>query len=196
MKILSFYLTIFIIFLASQNKLFSQDQKGIIKGSVIEFKSGEKFQGANIFVINTEFNVYSDSNGTYQICGLDTGLYKLECRFMGYKPIIITDVHVKENKPVEITFLLTPITLDKDFIILSSNVPKKIPNQNTYNIDPHFIFNYDKTIDPDMIIAVDPSIDLGMIINPIDPKITIKSINDSLKIMILDSLKRNSKLIK
>lgn len=193
MKIISLILALFVIVQLTQNKLFSQEQSGIIKGTVIELESGEKLPGANIIVTNTLFGASSNSDGEYQITGLETGTYKLECSLIGYKSISITDVHVKEDKPTEITFLLSPTTLEQDEIIVSFEMPKKMPNKNKYNIDPDFTIIVDDSIDPDMIIAVDPSVDPGIFLNSINPTMGAKSSNDTLNIRILDSIKDKSK---
>ncbi len=188
MRKLSFIITIIIFSQFSQAKLLGQDNKGIIQGYVIELKSDTRLQGANIEVKNTLFRASSDSNGAYQIDGLEKGFYSLECSLMGYKSIIINDILVKKYQQLKIVFVLTPITLDKEVIVVNFDRPKKIPNENKNNIDPDFIINYDKSIDPDIIIAVDPSIDPDIIFNPINSELISKLFNDTLIVRILDSI--------
>ena len=188
MKMLTLFLVAFVL-LSSIGLSADENPKGIIKGNVIDVESGEKLSGANIIVTNTLFGAASDQKGDYEIGGLEEGAYSLECKMMGYKAITITDVQVKGDKAIEITFLLSPTTLEMDEVIVNFEKSKKFPQKDNNDIDPNFTIIVDESVDPDIIIAVDPSVDPGIFMNSITSSLITKSKKDKPNIKILDSLK-------
>jgi hypothetical protein len=193
MKVFTSLLLIVVSAQSLTNAVVDQAHNGIIKGTVVELQSGEKLSGANIIVHNTLFGAASDSKGNYQIIGLVLGTYTLECSLIGYKSISITDVQVKEEKPTEITFLLSPTVLEHDEITVNFQIPKKFHSNSKNDVDPDFTILVDESVDPDMIVAVDPSVDPGIFMNTIKSSIASNSGKDNLNIRILDSIKEKSK---
>jgi hypothetical protein len=192
MKIRNLFISALLLLQASEIIAQNKGQKGIIKGTVLEVESGEKLGGANILIKNTQYGAASNSDGKFQIKELEPGIYTLFCHMIGYKSISIENVEISIEKPANITFLLSPTTIEGEEVIVSFEKAKIIPPEKTNDIDPDFTIVVDKSVDPDMIIAVDPKVDPGIFLKPLEASIQ-KDSKESINVKILDSANNNKK---
>jgi hypothetical protein len=183
----SFLLSLFVAqFVACETD--AQGEKGVIIGTVLDLQSQETLAGANVFVVNAHNGAASDSSGVFEIKGLKTGTYTLECSFPNYQSISVADVKVGDEKPTPITFVLSPSKVGQQEIFVDYNKIKKFHRKDTDPIDPHFTIEVDKSVDPDMVVAVDPSVDPKIFIGPLKTIMKEKNKN-SFKVRILDTIK-------
>ena len=61
-----------------------------LKGIVKDKENGQPISGAVLQIRNSNRRVVSDENGRYSLEKLCQGVYKLECRIVGYKPTTMT----------------------------------------------------------------------------------------------------------
>ena len=83
------------------NISFSQENKGMLKGKIIDYSTGEELPFVNIKLIQKEKTLTgasSDLDGKYTISNLKPGIYKLEVNFIGYEKILIDSIIIKVNK--------------------------------------------------------------------------------------------------
>ncbi len=74
-------------------------QSGVIKGKVTNAINKEPVPYAIIVVEGTTLGGTSDDNGDYSISGLNPGMYNLKVSFMGFKPVTIYEVQVRNAYP-------------------------------------------------------------------------------------------------
>jgi len=92
-----------IIILISHNIIA---QNGIIKGQIIDIKTGETLIGANVIIKGTSTGAIADFNGNYSIKNLKEGKYTIICSFISYQQLIIDDVNVKNNSTLALNFAM------------------------------------------------------------------------------------------
>ncbi len=87
------------------NKIVYDDNKpGIIKGTIIDEKTGQPMEYANIAVYNTQDSTLvtggiTDEKGQFEITGMKYGEYYLEANFIGFDKTNIDDIILNKNKP-------------------------------------------------------------------------------------------------
>ncbi len=127
--------------------LFSQN-KGVIKGSVSDSKTGLPLPGANIF-IDENTGVTSDRNGNFEMI-LSPGNYNFHIKYIGYQDIIRA-VSLKENDSLSLDISLVPAIEFLQEIVVSAEKseqklahvtvsmsllkPKRILEDNTTSLD-------------------------------------------------------------
>jgi hypothetical protein len=70
-------------------------QSGVIKGRITNSINKEPIPYAVIIVEETTLGATSDDNGDYIIEGLNPGMYNLKVSFIGYKPVTVYEVQVR-----------------------------------------------------------------------------------------------------
>nr|WP_321358802.1 TonB-dependent receptor [uncultured Draconibacterium sp.] len=103
-------------------------QKGFIRGSVFDGKTGEFLPGVTIFIEGTTTGTITDLDGKFNL-PIDPGTYQLRVSFISYETLNINDVVVEANKPT----LLDNLKLEEATIQLGEAVvtAKYIRNTET-----------------------------------------------------------------
>ena len=83
-RVASTCLLIFSVFLFSSLRVKSQAANATIKGTITS-ASGERLDGAGVFLKNTKYNVLSVSDGSFIIKSVPPATYTLICSYLGYK---------------------------------------------------------------------------------------------------------------
>ena len=68
---------------------------GILKGSVVDKKTGEPIIGATITVAGTNIGAITDYDGNYEINVPDGEEYEIEVRYVSYKNLVLDNIKVK-----------------------------------------------------------------------------------------------------
>ena len=68
---------------------------GILRGSVIDKKTGEPIIGATITVAGTNIGAITDYEGNYEINVPDGEEYEIEVRYVSYKNLVLENIKVK-----------------------------------------------------------------------------------------------------
>ncbi len=81
-------------------------QTSIIKGTVLDDKSGKTLPGVDITVINTKFSASTDYDGNFIIRDVPVGTYEVQIYTSSYKTKILSEVVVKANDATTLTVSL------------------------------------------------------------------------------------------
>lgn len=106
------------------------EQKGTIRGSVVDATTGEPVANAHVEVKGTRFFAMSDRDGNFVIEALPAGRYVVEVATIGYSPMRIEDVVVGSGE-VTLTFELQTSIIQLQQLIVTGVVDpiaaEKIP---------------------------------------------------------------------
>ncbi len=99
---------------------------GVIKGSVMDKRSGQPLPLANIVLERTTMGAATDPEGIFFILDVPQGSYQVRATMMGYKSASRT-VQVQAGRTVTVSFELreTPIPLDA-IVVTGTRTPKTI----------------------------------------------------------------------
>lgn len=89
---------LFIISIFFTLSIHAKDDKGGIKGKILDKKTGEELIGVNVVIDGTNIGAVTDMNGNYVLQGLTPGSYNIKIMYIAYKPETIKNVFVKENE--------------------------------------------------------------------------------------------------
>ncbi len=123
------YTMLFALVLLLPGILIAQDGK--IRGRVIDMETGQPLLGANVFIEETTIGAAADINGEYIILGLSAGTYTIRVSFIGYAPIIMSNVRVSANLTTTQDFEMTSSAIQVGAIEVVSERP--LINRNTTN---------------------------------------------------------------
>ncbi|NIR49333.1 TonB-dependent receptor plug domain-containing protein [candidate division KSB1 bacterium] len=77
----------------------SAQGKGSIKGRVFDAQTKEPLVGVNIQLLDTETGTSTDVEGNFRLTNLPPGSYRLKFTYIGYEPVVRTDVVVSTARP-------------------------------------------------------------------------------------------------
>jgi iron complex outermembrane receptor protein len=83
--------------------------RGVIKGQILTNENRESLPGATVYVRELKTGAVADSAGFFQLDGLCSGSYTIDCQYIGYKSISVSTV-VEQDSIVK----LPPIQLVPD----------------------------------------------------------------------------------
>ena len=95
MKPLKYLVTLLLITMISN---LNAQEKGDIKGIVIDKITKQPLPGTNVMVIGTKKGAATDIDGVFFIKNLEEDIYKIKINFIGYQSYIETEVRVIRNK--------------------------------------------------------------------------------------------------
>jgi hypothetical protein len=114
------YLILFFHLMININ--YSQDKGlvGKIEGFIIDAESKSELIGANILLVNTTIGAATDIKGKFIIENAPIGNYSVKISFMGYDPIIKTDILVRSNRTTSINGQLSPSSIESDEVFVEA----------------------------------------------------------------------------
>ena len=107
-----------LILLLSCFQLYAQEAV-TVEGFVLDGTTGEPLPGANVKIEGSLIGSSTDLNGKYTIAGLPSGSYVFSVIYIGYKKIDQT-VNVQPGDDQKINFVLEPVTIEGDVIVVSA----------------------------------------------------------------------------
>ncbi len=129
-----FICVLFYSFLVS--KVFSQaDDKGIIKGKIIDEETQNPVKNAGIELMNTGVKVFSDDRGEFTFDNLRHSSYEIKVVSVGYEPSIKSNLIIYASKPLEILIRLIPKSIVTDVIDVEANSFDQSSNVNLSSIN-------------------------------------------------------------
>ena len=118
MRIKYFLFTIIALLLSS----FSSGQSAEVRGRITDANNNEAVPFANIIVVGTNKGTISNSDGSFQISGLEPGYIQLIVSFIGYKAKTSPDIFVSNN--------------NIPFIEISLEISEEVLSEVVVGIDP------------------------------------------------------------
>ena len=97
-------------------------QTGSVTGKVTNALNKEPIPYATIVVEGTTLGGTSDDNGDYTITGLNPGIYNLKASFIGYKPVTIYEVQVRNAYPTFANVELEEVSLEMQEAIVTASL--------------------------------------------------------------------------
>jgi outer membrane receptor for ferrienterochelin and colicin len=91
--------------------IYSIAQKGILKGTINDSKTGESLVGTTILMQGTTTGTITDFDGNYVLPNISPGAYNMVISFISYQSQIIR-VEIKEGEETVLNVKLEPATLD------------------------------------------------------------------------------------
>ncbi len=105
-------MTIFLIF------LFTSAQ-GVIMGYVTDKQTGDKIEGINVIISNTDKGDLSDFNGFFIINDISYGSYNIVAKRIGYIDDTM-DVTINSNDIIPMNFILQPTSIKMEGIVVTA----------------------------------------------------------------------------
>jgi hypothetical protein len=85
---------------------------GTLSGSVVAAGTEQPIAGAQVIVEGAAQRTMADERGRFVIVGVAPGVWRVQVRAIGYRPVIIPDVVVGSGKPTTLTVRLLPAATD------------------------------------------------------------------------------------
>ena len=103
MNFRKFYIFIFIVL---SQMAFAQN-KGVLKGVVVEKATGETLPNASVTIVGTYYQTLTDFSGEFEIKDIKPGTYTIKVQFIGFSPTQINGVKIKkgQNKPLRVALV-------------------------------------------------------------------------------------------
>lgn len=93
-------------------------ERGDIIGQVFDVRTREPLIGVNVVVMGSNTGASTDDKGRFRITGLPVGSYRLKAMYIGYEPVVVTDVEVMSGRPATVSIALKEsyVTADTVFV--------------------------------------------------------------------------------
>ena len=117
-------LFLFLILIFSSVLSFSQN-KGIVKGRIIDSQTREVIPFVNVLVLDTQIGTASNENGEFEIQNVPLGYVKIQVSSIGYQSVISEDYLVTLDKSPYIIIELIVDNEQLDEVVVKSKVFRK-----------------------------------------------------------------------
>lgn len=91
---------------------------GTITGTVVDGATGESLPGANVVVVGTQQGAITDTEGRFEITGIEPGTYAVRATFVGYEGQTQEGVRVRDGETTTVDFALEPQTELLDEVVV------------------------------------------------------------------------------
>ena len=99
---------------------------GKIAGTITDKKTGENLPAVNVVVLETSLGAVTDFNGEYSVLQVPPGTFKIQVSLIGYKKLIISDVHVFIDQTARVDIALDPETIEVTETVILGERPIKL----------------------------------------------------------------------
>ena len=96
-------------------------QTGKVYGRVYNAINNESIPFAKVQIINLQKGAVTFDDGTYEITGLEPGVYSLKAVASGFEDLIINEITVTNARPVDVDFPLNLITIEQEEVVVTAN---------------------------------------------------------------------------
>ena len=103
-------------------------QKGTIRMTVVDDKTGETLIGATVIIDGTTQGTITDFDGIATLAGINTGTYNLKVSYISYQTTVISDVKVDRETVNELTVHLKPADLEINEVVVTAKAAKNSEN--------------------------------------------------------------------
>ena len=117
-QLVKIFSILFFIFLSSQNT-FSQE-KGTVRGTVTDSKSGETLIGVNILIEGTLTGTVTDFDGNFTLPNIPVGNVNLVFSYISYASQTISDVVIQSNNVAVLNIQMSPATEEIDEVTVTA----------------------------------------------------------------------------
>ncbi len=132
-RLFKFLSPIYLIFIFSSVALANGNLNSSIKGQVLSVNDKSPIPYATIYVEQTQSGTVSDELGNYEL-KINEGEYTLTVSVMGYESLQRT-LDVKANSKNELNFMLTPLTLEIEEVVVKGKSQTASLQQKGFTIN-------------------------------------------------------------
>ena len=118
--------------LALPSDVLAQQQEGAIGGVVTDSLSGEPLTGVNIAIPETQQGDVSEVDGTYNISGVEPGVYSVQASFVGYASKRVMDVEVLPGETTNLDFQMGESAFELDDVVVTALGVERAERSLTY----------------------------------------------------------------
>ncbi len=124
------YIWALFCFFISLETVHSQALTQVIRGKVIDKQSQVSLPGANVVILNSNpiKGESTDVEGKFKITGVTPGRYEVQASFIGYKPVVVSNIIVSSSKEV-----VLEIALEENVKSLNQAVISGVKKNETIN---------------------------------------------------------------
>ncbi len=116
-------LTLFLLLVIGS--IISHAQTGILRGKIIDNKTGETLIGATIMVTGTFQGTTTDFDGNYNLTGMEPGTCSITCSFISFESVTVKDVDIKEDEVSILNFNLDESTVNLETVMVVSRARQR-----------------------------------------------------------------------
>lgn len=96
-------------------------QKGVIKGRILNAKTNEPIEFANIQIQGTSIGSTSDLDGNFIFTGVDPGFVRLAASFIGFETTVSSEIQVQGNQTTFIDIELPETAISLEEVVVRPN---------------------------------------------------------------------------
>jgi outer membrane receptor protein involved in Fe transport len=96
----------------------SAQDRGTVRGTVLDGETGETLPGVNVAVVGTQQGSATNPDGSFQISGVEPGSYTLRATFIGYDSQE-RDVTIRAGETTTVKIQLVPGDLELDEVVVT-----------------------------------------------------------------------------
>jgi len=93
---------------------------GTIKGRATDKDTNDPLIGANIVVLGSNWGAATDIKGFYEIKSIPAGTYTIRASYIGYKPVELKDIRIKNFQVTVLDFQLTTDFVLQEIVVIDS----------------------------------------------------------------------------
>ncbi|NCA20926.1 MAG: carboxypeptidase regulatory-like domain-containing protein, partial [Crocinitomicaceae bacterium] len=88
-------------------------QSGVIKGRVYNNLNNKPVPDAKVLVIDQAKGAITLEDGTFEISGLNPGVYSIKATSVGFKELVLNEIIVTNARSIELDFALEELVLEQ-----------------------------------------------------------------------------------
>jgi hypothetical protein len=101
-----------VLLLLPASLLSAQTSTGLITGTVVDASTEAPIANAQVELDGTDRRTLSDERGRFNISGVAPGIWRVQVRAIGYRPVIVPDIAVGSGKPATVVVRLVAAPSD------------------------------------------------------------------------------------
>jgi len=157
-----FLWSLFFVFLPTAQAQAQAQERGTVKGQVIDAEAGSPLPSANLRILGTEEGTTSGADGRFSL-RLEPGTYRLRASFVGYAAAT-KSIRVDAGGTATVTFRLTPGTQLDNVVVVGSRGDSRSSLQSAVPVD---------ALPVDELSAQSPQTDLNQLLNYTAPSFQV-----------------------
>ncbi len=110
---------VFTFLLIFSQMIPAQIPTGNIKGTLIDTDTKAPLIGANVSIVDSHLGAATDINGEFGITNLPVGSYSLRFGYIGYKPVVKTDIIVKPGRITFVDVELASSSIETESVVVT-----------------------------------------------------------------------------
>ncbi|MBK8504105.1 MAG: carboxypeptidase-like regulatory domain-containing protein [Saprospiraceae bacterium] len=126
--------------------IYAQNHVQTFRGTVFEQETLMPLIGANVTIQNTDLGTSTDQDGQFIIPEVPTGRQTMVITYLGYEPVLISDVLITTGKELVLEIGMTESLVAMEEIVVKANTEKSIPS-NEWQLRAPVLFRSKKQVD-------------------------------------------------